>query len=62
MWEPEKEFEILEEAGQYDLENEINDEFPCLELEPSADEDEDENEDNDVLGYEGDFCYDEEDD
>lgn len=59
MWEAEKEFEILEEVEQYDLEDEINDELPCPELEPSVDEDE--NEDNDIFKYEGDMYYDEED-
>jgi hypothetical protein len=56
MWEAEKEFEILEEVEQYDLEDEITDEFPYPELEPSADED------NDDFEYEGDVNYDEEDD
>jgi hypothetical protein len=56
MWEAEKEFEILEEVEQYDLEDESTDEFPCPELNPSADED------NDDFEYEGDLNYDEEDD
>lgn len=56
MWEAEKEFEILNEVEQYDLEDEITDEFPCLELEPSTDED------NNFFEDEDDSYYDEEDD
>ncbi len=56
MWDAEKEFEILEEVEQYDLEDEITDELPYPELEPFADED------NDDFEYEGDLDYDEEDD
>ena len=55
MWETEKEFEILEEVEQYDLEDEITDEFPYPELNLSVDKD------NDVFEYEGDLNYDEED-
>ncbi len=55
MWDAEKEFEILGEVEQYDLEDEITDEFPYPEFEPSADEDDD-------FEYEGDLDYDEEDD
>ncbi len=55
MWEAEKDFEISEEVEQYDVEEEINDELPNPELNPSADED------NDVFEYESDLYYDEED-
>ena len=60
MWEPEKEFEIMEEAEQYDFEDGISEELTCLELGPFDNEDEDENEDNDILDFEGDLYDDEE--
>jgi len=55
MWKAEEEFEIVEEVEQYDLEDEIDDEFPSLELNVSADED------SDVFEYEDDLFCDEED-
>jgi hypothetical protein len=51
MWEEEKEFEILEEVEDYDLEGENTDEFPCPELDISADDDIDLSEDEDDLYY-----------
>jgi hypothetical protein len=56
MWDEEKEFEILEEVQEYDLDDETIDDFPHPELNPSADE----NEYNDVFEYEADFYYDDE--
>jgi hypothetical protein len=53
MWEEEKEFDILEEAEDYDLEDESTDEFPCPELNISADDDIDLSEyQNDLYYYE----------
>ena len=55
----EKDFEILDKAEEYDLDDESNDDFRHPELNLSADEDENKN--NDVFEYEADFYYDEED-
>jgi hypothetical protein len=55
MWKAEEEFEIVEDVEQYDLEDEIDDEFPSLELNRPADED------SDVFEYEDDLFRDEED-
>jgi hypothetical protein len=60
MWDEEKDFEILDKAEEYDLDNESSDDFLYPELESSADEDENEN--SDVFEYEAGFYYDEEDD
>ncbi len=51
MLEEEKEFDILEEVEDYDLEDENTDEFPYPELNPSTDEDNDVFEDEDDLYY-----------
>lgn len=58
MWDEEKDFEILDKAEDYDLDDESNDDFRCPELNLSADEDGNEN--SDVFEYEADFYYDEE--
>ena len=58
MWDEEKDFEILDKADEYDLDDESNDDFRYPELNLSADEDGNEN--SDVFEYEADF-YDEED-
>ena len=59
MWDEEKDFEILDKAEDYDMDDESNDDFQYPELDPSADEDGSEN--SDVFEYEADFYYDEED-
>ena len=59
MWDEEKDFEILDQAEEYDLDDESNDDFQYPELNLSADEDGNEN--SDVFEYEADFYYDEED-
>lgn len=51
MWEEEKEFEILEEVEDYELEDVNTDEFPCPELDISADDDIDPSEYEDDLYY-----------
>ena len=58
MWDEEKDFEILDEVDKYDLDESTYD-FLHTELDPSAEKDENEN--SDVLEYEADFYYDEED-
>ena len=58
MWDEEKDFEILDQAEEYDLDDESNDDFQYPELNLSADEDGNEN--SDVFEYEADFYYDEE--
>ena len=58
MWDEEKDFEILDKAEEYDLDESTND-FLYPELDPSADEDENEN--SDIFEYEAGFYYDEED-
>ncbi len=59
MWDEEKDFEILDEVEEYDLNDESTDDFLYPELDSSADKDENEN--SDVFEYEADFYYDEED-
>lgn len=59
MWDEEKDFEILDKAEEYDLDDESNDDFRYPELSLSADEDGNEN--SDVFEYDADFYYDEED-
>ncbi len=59
MWDEEKDFEILDKAEEYDLDDESNDDFRYPELNLSADEDENEN--SDVFEYEAGFYSDEED-
>jgi hypothetical protein len=59
MWDEEKDFEILDEVEEYDLDAESNDDFLYPELDPSAEEDV--NQDSDVFEYEAGFYYDEED-
>jgi hypothetical protein len=58
MWDEEKDFEILDEVEEYDL-DESTDDSLHPELDPSTNEDENEN--SDVFEYEVDFNYDEED-
>lgn len=59
MWDEEKDFEILDKADEYDLDDESNDDFRYPELDLSAEKDGNEN--SDVFEYEADFYYDEED-
>jgi hypothetical protein len=59
MWEEEQDFEILNEAEGYDLNDEDTEDLIYSELDPSDDEYEDE--DSDVFEYEANFYYDEED-
>lgn len=59
MWDEEKDFEILDKAEEYDLDDDSNDDFRHPELNLSADEDGNEN--SDVFEYDADFYYDEED-
>ena len=57
MWDEEKDFEILDEVEEYDLDESTYD-FLQTELDPSAEKEENEN--SDVFGYEADFYHDEE--
>ena len=59
MWEEEQDFEILDEAEEYDLNDEDTENLVYSELDSSDDEYEDEN--SDVFEYEANFYYDEED-
>jgi hypothetical protein len=59
MWDEEKDFEILDQAEEYDLDDESTDDFQYAELNLSADEDGNEN--SDVFEYEAGFYSDEED-
>ena len=59
MWDEEKDFEILDQAEEYDLDDESSDDFLYPEVDPTANEDGNEN--SDVFEYEADFYYDEED-
>jgi hypothetical protein len=59
MWDEEKDFEILDQAEEYDLDDESNDDFGYPESNLSADEDGNEN--SDVFEYEAGFYSDEED-
>ena len=59
MWDEEKDFEILDTAEEYDLDDESNDDSLYPELNLSTDEDGNEN--SDVFEYEAGFYYDEED-
>lgn len=59
MWEEEKDFEILDEVEEHDLNDESTDDFLFPELDPSADENENEN--SDFFEYEADFYYEKED-
>jgi hypothetical protein len=59
MWDEEKDFEILDEVEEYDMNDESTDHFLYPEMDPSADENENEN--SDVFEYEADFYYDKED-
>lgn len=58
MWDEEKDFEIIDEQEEYDM-NENTDDFLYPEMDSS--DDEYENENSDVFEYEADFYYDEED-
>ncbi len=58
MWDEEKDFEILDQAEEYDLDDESSDDFLYPEVDPTANEDGNEN--SDVFEYEADFYYDEE--
>ncbi len=58
MWDEEKDFEILDEVEEYDL-DESTDDSLHPELDTSTNEDENEN--SDVFEYETDFYHDEED-
>jgi hypothetical protein len=60
MWDEEKDFEIIDEAEEYDMNDENTDDFLYPEMDSS--DDEYENENSDVFDYEADFYYDEEDD
>lgn len=57
MWEEERDFEILEEVEEYDLNDNSNDDLLFQELDSTTDE----NENSDVFEYEANFYYDEED-
>ena len=57
MWDEEKDFEIIDEAEEYDSNDESTGDFLYPELDPSAEE----GENSDVFEYEADFYYDEED-
>jgi len=59
MWDEKKDFEILDQAEEYDVDDESSDDFLYLEVDPTANEDGNEN--SDVFEYEADFYYDEED-
>jgi hypothetical protein len=59
MWEEEQDFEILDEAEEYDLNDEDTEDLVYSELDSSDDEYEDE--DSDMFEYEANFYYDEED-
>jgi len=59
MWDEKKDFEILDQAEEYDVDYESSDDFLYLEVDPTANEDGNEN--SDVFEYEADFYYDEED-
>jgi hypothetical protein len=59
MWEEEKDFEILDETEEYELNDDNVDDLMDSELDLPMDEDENEN--SDVFGYETNFYYDEED-
>jgi len=57
MWEEERDFEILEEVEEYDLNDNSNDDLLFQELDSTTDE----NENSDVFEYEANFYYGEED-
>ena len=57
MWEEERDFEILEEVEEYNLNDDSNDDLLFQELDSTTDE----NENSDVFEYEANFYYDEED-
>jgi hypothetical protein len=59
MWDEEKDFEILDQAEEYDLDDKSTDDFQYAESNLSADEDGNEN--SDVFEYEAGFYSDEED-
>ena len=59
MWDEEKDFEIIDEEEEYDM-NENTGDFLYPEMDSS--DDEYENENSDVFEYEADFYYDEEED
>ena len=59
MWDEEKDFEIINEEEEYDM-NENTGDFLYPEMDSS--DDEYENENSDVFEYEADFYYDEEED
>jgi hypothetical protein len=59
MWDEEKDFEILDQSEEYDLDDKSTDDFQYAESNLSADDDGNEN--SDVFEYEAGFYSDEED-